>query len=268
MDLSVMKTKGSKTLFALLALTSGAGTMQAANLLQATAGAVSCNQLTGVATPGTITVKPATALTGSATLLIGLPVSPGGALAVTLANGSSLTLSTANPNGAILNITPATGCAGVAASTILQFQVGATPVNDVTSTITDTITPAVLTSSAPGALTCNTATGLGNPATFTISPTTAIALNGSPISVTYTSSAYVQVSPSGTQTLSHGSAPITYTVNLAPGCAGTTALTTTGAVRFSQNATLDISVNVGITVTVGNSALAAAPVNIYCTFAV
>jgi hypothetical protein len=208
-------------------------------------------------------VKPVTALIGSASIVVTF-VPPGAGLTVTAP--ATTTLSTANQAaGLVYTVNTTAGCVGAATgATTIQFAAGGT--NDATASVTDTLTQAVLSGTAPSTVTCNTAAGLGAVATFTVRPRVALISTSPAEVVTYTASSYLQVSPaSGGLSFTFASQnPVTFTVNLLPGCANATALTLSGAIHFSVGGTLDLTVSQPTAVTVTNSALAAAPVTVYC----
>ena len=79
MDFSVLRRHGSTLLGLTVALTVGSNALKA-NVLTATPSAttVTCNTQTGFASPATIVVKDATALTGSTTLAVTFGAITGG----------------------------------------------------------------------------------------------------------------------------------------------------------------------------------------------
>jgi uncharacterized protein (TIGR03437 family) len=152
MDLSVLKKRSAFALAGLLAMTVGAGTMQATSLLSAsatattalTAAGVTCNTLTGPPTTGqTVTVHAFPAPTGSNTITVGVVQIAG--LKVTPPATVVLSAST-NAAGLVFNINSIAGCAGTTtgANSIpvqLTAQVNAgAPGNDVSVAVTDTVT--------------------------------------------------------------------------------------------------------------------------------
>ncbi len=153
MDLSVLRSHGARAFVALLALTLGAGAMQAANLLTATASvAVTCNTATGPGTAANIVVKPATSLTGSNTIVVSF-TAPGNGLTVTAPNVQ--TLSTANQSaGLTYTVANVAACVGASTgATTLHFTAGGNA--DAATTVNDTVTSsASALVAAPVALSC------------------------------------------------------------------------------------------------------------------
>lgn len=125
-------------LLALLVLTIGAGTARAGNSLAVTSSInISCNTASGPGQAQSITVKPATTLSGSGTIAVSV-VQPGSGLVVTAP--STQTLSTTNQAaGIVYSVVAANGCVGVSTGTVkIQFQAGAT--NDASTNAAVTLT--------------------------------------------------------------------------------------------------------------------------------
>jgi hypothetical protein len=219
MDLSVSTRKSALAFGGLIALTICAGTMQATTLTATATVAVNCNTATGPGTTGTIVVKPATALAGSSTIVVTF-AAPGGGLIVT-APGTT-TLSTANQTaGLSYTVATAPGCvANTTGATTIQFKAGG--VNDVTSTVNDTVTSTNSGLVAPNV----TVTCARNPVgpVYTPGPAqkvsvTSAATGGTPFTVDNTTNPpanWLTVSSYSGGTA--GANPIVFTVAAAAGC--------------------------------------------------
>lgn len=137
MDLSAFKIHGCKALMTVLALTVAAGAAHA-NVLTATPSTqtMTCNTATGPGNPTTVIVKPATPLTGAATVVVTFSA-PANGITVTAPNVT--TLSTTNQvAGLIYTLTMANGCVGVTTGTpTFHFNAGGN--SDVTVTINSTL---------------------------------------------------------------------------------------------------------------------------------
>ncbi len=228
MDLSTFKLHGAKTVVALIALTIGAGVMQANNLLTATVSAgLTCSTTAGPGSSVNILVKPVTT-----------PVS--GTIVVTYANLAGFTitapattsLTTANQAAGITyTIVANAGCAGVSGS--VAFSTGAGL--DVSAAIVDTVTASASALVAPLtlAISCTLNSGTYTPGPAQTVSVTSAAPGGTPFTVDTTVSndptwvTLNPVSPSGTAT---GTAS-TFTVAAtptggSPGCGGYNVSTT------------------------------------------
>src|ERR1700679_2624526 len=106
MDLSVLQKRRALALGGLLALTFGAGTMQATNSLiavSALSGAVTCNVASGPGAGQTFAVTPAVAMSGATETITILPVLPANS---NLTISPSTTQTLTNPvSGAVHSIT-------------------------------------------------------------------------------------------------------------------------------------------------------------------
>ncbi len=230
MDSQVLRFRGARFYAALLPLIFGAGTLQATNIVTATATvSVSCSTNAGPGTAGTITVKPATALTGTHTIVVTF-TAPGAGLLVTPA---SVTLNAANSTaGAPFSVTVANGCVGASSgNTTLQFKANADSAgaaNDATSVITDVVT--ATTSglvAAPVTITCQYTSGGGGtwvPGLAQTISVTSTATGGTPFAMDTTLAndpAWLAVNPNAPTGTASGT-PVTFTVAAASGCGGYT----------------------------------------------
>ncbi len=169
MDLSVLKKRSALALGGLLALTFGAGTMQA-NLLSVTQNnvavtsvAVSCNTQTGTGTAQTVVIKASPALTGSHQIAVtfSLP-NPSGGIVVT-APGTPTLSATVTSLTYTINTSP--GCVSNASNTkVLQFLSAldsGSAVGDVTLSVVDTVTTASASGlvAAPVTVSCTRTAG-------------------------------------------------------------------------------------------------------------
>src|SRR5438067_12122403 len=137
MDSSVLKRRGAGAFAGLLALAIGTGTMQATVLSVTTPVVVTCNTATGPGTAATIVVKASPALVSPATIAVTF-AAPGGGLVVT-APGSTTLNAANNTAGLTYVVNTAAGCVGTSTgATVIQFKAGG--VNDVTTTVNDTVT--------------------------------------------------------------------------------------------------------------------------------
>jgi len=137
MDLSVLKSRGAGAFAALLALTFGASTIQATNVLTATSSvAVSRSTLTGPGSAASIVIKPVTALTLSNTLAVSFNA-PGSGLVVTAP--AITTLSTTNQTAGItFTVNAGPGCVGASTGAVV-ITLKAGGVADATSTANVTV---------------------------------------------------------------------------------------------------------------------------------
>lgn len=219
MDVLNLRARCTRALVTLLALTAGAGTIKATNLLTATASVtVTCNTATGPGPAQNIVVKPATTLTGSNTIVVSF--SPAGnGLVVTAPTVQ--TLSTGNQStGITYTVTVNAGCANATqGATTLQFTAGGA--NDVTTSVTDnlTATTSALTAN-PVTISCVLSGGTYTPGPAQTISVTSAATGGTPFSVDTTVAndpatiVLNPTSPAGTAT----STPTTFTVAAASGC--------------------------------------------------
>src|SRR5581483_12207113 len=153
MDFSLIKAHGCKAFVAMLGLTLCAGTMRATNLLTATSPvSVSCSTATGPGTAASITVKPATALTGSNTIAVTV-TAPGSGLVVTPPASQTLTAAT-SAAGIVYTVNVAAGCVGASTGSVtVHFNAGGNA--DVTTTVNDTVTATASgLSASPVTITC------------------------------------------------------------------------------------------------------------------
>ncbi len=268
MDLSVSGFHRARALVALLALTAGAGALQAANQLTATvSGPVTCSLATGPGTAATITIKASPTLVSPATITVTFNAA-GNGLVVT-APVSNVLNAANNSTGIIYTVNSAPNCTGNGNNTtVIQFN-HTGGVADITASVVDTVTsPFVLTGTVSGPVTCSTVTGPGAPATITIKAFTPLS-GSSTIAVTAPSvgNGLVLTPPSpATLNLGNNSTGIVYTVSAAVGCVGNTTGPTT--ITFSAGGTPDIPVSVSDTVTATTSGLTVSPASIAlsCTF--
>lgn len=244
MDSQVLRFRGARFFAALLPLIFGAGTLQATNIITATAASVSCSTSAGPGAAGTITVKPVTALTGTHTIAVTF-TAPGAGLLITPA---SVTLNAANSvAGAAFSVTVANGCVG-ASSGNTTVQLKANPdsggaVNDATSVVTDVVT--ATTSglvAAPVTITCQYTSGGGGtwvPGLAQTISVTSTATGGTAFAMDTTLSndpAWLVVNPTtpaGTATAS----PVSFTVAGASGCGGFTTGTHVATLHLQSTGT-------------------------------
>src|SRR5689334_18784879 len=109
---SMQSNRYTTFIMATLALALGSGSMQATNLLTATPSTVNltCSTTTGVGQNVSVVVKPAPALSGSATIVVTVGALPGG---VTVTAPSVTTLSTSNQTaGLTYTVNLSAGCVG------------------------------------------------------------------------------------------------------------------------------------------------------------
>ncbi len=218
MDLSVLKIHGARAFVALLALTVGAGAIQANLLTATTPVAVTCNTATGPGTVANIVVKPSPALTGSNTIVVSF-AAPGAGLVVTAP--ALQTLSTTNQSAGITyTVNTAAGCVGASTgATVFHFTAGGT--TDFAVTVNDTVTA---TTSALVAAAVNISCTL-NAGTYTPGPAqtvsvTSAATGGTPFTVDTTLSndpAWLTLSPT-TPAGTASATPVAFTVAAAAGC--------------------------------------------------
>ncbi len=268
MDLSVSGFHRARALVALLALTAGAGALQAANLLTATvSGPVTCSLATGPGSPATITIKASPALVSPATITVTFNAA-GNGLVVT-APGSNVLNAANNSTGIIYTVNSAANCTGNGNNTtVIQFN-HTGGVADITASVVDTVTsPYLMTGTVSGPITCSTVTGPGAPATITVKAFTALS-GSATIAVTAASVPNgLVLTPPGSPTLNLGnnSTGIAFTVSAAVGCVGNSTGPTT--ITFQAGGTADVPVIVSDTVTATTSGLAVSPTSIAltCTF--
>jgi hypothetical protein len=103
MDLSVLKKRGASLVVALLALTAGAGALQANVMTATVSGPVTCSVATGPGSPATITIKASPALVSPATITVsfnqpsnGLVVTAPASVVLNAANNSTGIVYTVN----------------------------------------------------------------------------------------------------------------------------------------------------------------------------
>ncbi len=266
MDLSVFRRKSALSLGGLLALTLGAGSVQATTYLSASATAATALTVTGV-TCNTLTGPPATGQTFTVhafgapagfSIVVGVVQSPG--LKVTAPAAVTLT-STTNTAGITFTVNSTAGCSnanGVTANTLAagantipvqltQSLNSAAAVNDNTVTVTDTITAAtsalvvapvtvtcgynsvgpVYVPGAPKTVSVTSAANLGTP--FTVVPGT---VSGSVITPGSLPSwlTLLPVIPSGTA----GTNAVNFTAQAASGCGAFAGVTQTYALPISD----------------------------------
>jgi len=227
----MLKIHGAKTVVALIALTIGAGAMQATNLLTETpaagvaggAVALTCTTTAGPGPAVNITLKPAGTI-GSATYAV--TFAPMAGFTITAPATASLTTSNASA-GIVYSIVANAGCAGVSGT--LAFSVNTTA--DVTVTITDTVTATASALVAPAtlAISCALNTGTYTPGAAQTVSVTSQAPGGTPFTVDTTVAndptwvVLNPTSPSGTAT----AAASTFTVAASANCGGTFLVNTT-----------------------------------------
>ncbi len=118
-------------------------------------------------------------------------------------------------------------------------------------------------SPASVALTCNTATGPGTPGTIVVKPVATLTTNTLSVSVSASNGELVVTPPASTVlNAASQSQGLTYSVNMAPGCAG--ASTGSATIRFYSSGVPDAQVTVTTGLTATASALVAAPVTVTC----
>lgn len=211
---------------ALLLVLAAANPLLAVNALTATPASITltCNTLAGAGSNATVVVKPATALTGSATIAVTLGTLPVGVVAIT--SPATQTLTATNQTAGlsyVVNYVP--GCAGATAgSASPTFHFTAGGVTDVVVTASTTVTAAATAlAAAPssGAVTCVKSGSTYTPAPAQTISVTSAASGGTPFTVdTVTSApaAWLVVTP--TTGGSAGTSPLTFTLRAASGCGG------------------------------------------------
>ncbi|MDR3702246.1 MAG: putative Ig domain-containing protein [Candidatus Sulfopaludibacter sp.] len=118
-------------------------------------------------------------------------------------------------------------------------------------------------SPASVALSCNTATGPGAAGTIVVKPVATLTGNTLSVSVSASNGELVITPPASTVlNAASQSQGLTYSVNLAPGCAG--ASTGSANVRFYSGGVPDAQVAVSTSLTATASALVASPVTVTC----
>jgi hypothetical protein len=234
-DLSMLKIHGAKTVVALIALTIGAGAMQANSLTETPAAGsagggvtLTCSTTAGPGPAVNITLKPAGTI-GSSTYVVtytnmsGFTITPPSTTSITSGNATT---------GIVYSIQANAGCAGVSGT--LQFLVGGT--DDVTVAITDTVTATASALVAPAtlAISCALNAGTYTPgATQTVSVTSA-APGGTPFTVDTTAAndpTWVTLNPVAPGSYTAGTTAATFTVAAtptggSPGCGGFSVNTT------------------------------------------
>lgn len=155
MDLPVSKGRASRAFAALLALTACTSVAHATNVLTATSPiTLTCSTASGPGTAATVTVKPVTALSGSATIAVTFAGVSGG-LVVTAP--SVTTLSTTNQAvGLIYTVNIVAGCVGASTGAqTFHFNAGGTSDATVTANVTvSTSTSGLVPSPNPATITC------------------------------------------------------------------------------------------------------------------
>ncbi|MCU1328045.1 MAG: Ig family protein [Bryobacterales bacterium] len=237
MDLSLMKSHGFRAFGVLLGLTMCAGTVQAANLLTATASvAVTCSTSSGPGVAANIVVKPVAALTGSATINVTV-AAPGSGLTIT--NPVSQVLNAGNSStGITYTVNTVNGCVGTSTGAV-TVRFSASGVLDATTTVNDTVT--ATTSglvASPVTVTCARSAGpVYTPGPAQTVSVTSTAAGGTPFTVDTTGTpppAWLVVTPTTGGTA--GSTPLTFTVAPAAGCGGFAAGSSTTATLHLVNA--------------------------------
>jgi hypothetical protein len=235
----MLKIHGAKAVAALIALTIGAGTMQATALLTETPAAgvaggtvaLTCSTTAGPGPAVNITLKPAAAI-GSATYAVTFAPMTG----FTITAPGTTSLNTANATtGIVYSIQANAGCAGVSGT--LAFSVNT--VADVTVTITDTVTATASALVAPAtlAVSCALNTGVYTPGAAQTVSVTSAAPGGTPFTVDTTLAndpAWVTLnptSPSGTAT-DTASVPLMGSVTFTISVAGGLYVTSTGTAPY------------------------------------
>jgi uncharacterized protein (TIGR03437 family) len=113
------------------------------------------------------------------------------------------------------------------------------------------------------ALTCNTVTGPGTPATIVIKPAATLTSGSLAVTQLALSSGLVVTPPApATLNAANQGQGLTYTVNLPPGCAG--AATGNNTIRFYVAGAADVSVALNTTVIATSTPLVASPVALTC----
>ena len=219
MDVLNLRARCTRALITLLALTAGASTIKATNLLNVTASVtVTCNTATGPGAAQNIVVKPATALTGSNTIAVSF-VSPSNGLVVTAP--ANQTLSTANQSAGITyTVAVNAGCANaVGTPTTLQFTANTN--NDATTTVNDNLTATTSALVANNVtISCVLSGGVYTPGPAQTISVTSHATGGTPFTVDTTLAndpatiVLNPTSPGGTAS----STAVTFTVAAAAGC--------------------------------------------------
>lgn len=241
MDLSILKKRTVLVLGGLLAMTVGAGTMQAATnsliTVGALSGAVTCNTATGPGTGRTFAVTPKTALTSSQTIIV-TPVLPTG-LAITPTTG---TLTFGAPSVTFTVTSVAAPCNGFTTGsgsiTFTDSQTGtvvATNPDTATASVTETLLTASNISAAPASLTFTCSVPQGGGAR-TASGVQHVALTAASGSQTFSATAptWLTIAASGTATTTPGN----FNATPVAGCASfTPGTTTTGSLSFQNTTT-------------------------------
>jgi uncharacterized protein (TIGR03437 family) len=273
MDVSKLRFHGVNVLVTLIALTIGAGTMRANNtLLNSTptvTGSVTCSPSAGPGLSGaTVTVKPATALTGTATITVtfvqptGLVVTPA---SVTLAAGSPAA-------GLSFSVNAAPGCVGLSPtssfSNTIQFKTSTSTVtlaNDATAAVSSTYTNSASPLVAPAVTVyCSTLNGNHVPSSSgTPVSVTSAANGGTPFTITGTSASWISVGSATGGTASGTAATFTaYAAGTCNSGVGTTG-TITLQVLPPEGGNLAVTTSVTVTLVITSaSPLTVAPTSI------
>jgi Putative Ig domain len=248
MKISDMRIRSGK-FAALAALTLGAGTMQAANLLTVTSPvAVTCNPITGPGAAASIVVQPVTPLTGTATIAVTV-TQPGHGLTVTAPSAQTLNATTALTLTYTVNASSST-CSGASIGPVtIQFNQGGTA--DATSTANVSITSPLVPSPSSLALTCvKSGSNYTVGASQTESVTSAVS-GGTAFTIDNASGsappAWVSLSSllGGTAT----STPVTFTVSPAAGCGGfALGSVHTGTINLASSGVTDKAITVTLTI--------------------
>lgn len=238
---------------ALLALTLGAGALQANNLLTVTSPvAVTCNPATGPGAAASIVVQPVTALTGNSTIAVTV-VQPAQGLTVTAPTSQTLNATTALTLTYTVNASSAT-CAGASVGPVtIQFKAGGN--TDATSTANVTITSPLVASPSSVALTCQLSGGSYTQLSPQTESITSAVTGGTAFTVNNTGGSapptWVSLSSlaGGTAT----STPVTFTVTPVAGCGGfALGSVHTGTINLSSTGVTDKAITVTLTILAPN----------------
>jgi hypothetical protein len=269
MDVSIFRIRSGGTFAALLACTIGAGTAQAANVLQATSPvAVTCSAAAGPGAAASIIVKPVTALSGAATIAVTV-TAPGSGLVVTAPAAQTLNATTALT--LTYTVSVAAACAG-ASNGAVTIHFNAATVADVTTTANVTITSSLVTATPAIALTCVLSSGTYTSGGTVTESVTSPVSGGTAFTVDNTGGtappAWVTLSSlaGGTATAT----AVTFTVGpnttSTPKCGGFAAGTThTGTINLDNAPALQKAISVTLTIE-GPNPLTATPATASITY--
>ena len=270
MDVSKLRIHGVNALVTLIALTIGAGTMRANTLLNSSpvvSGTVTCATLTGPGSAQTITVKPASALSGTSAVTVTFVAVTG--LVITPA--SNVLTSANSTAGVVFTVNAAPGCAGlvsgVGTSNAVQFKTSeANPTvanaNDASATVSSTLTVngSALVAAAVTVYCSKSGSTYIPSSTPSLVSVTSAAVGGTPFTVTGSLPAWLSLSSLAGGTAS--STPVTFHASALSPCDNLTSGNTASS-TFTLTAPQSQTTNVSVTISViAASPLTASPASI------